>query len=79
MPSGTLVWTFLNGFVGFRYFGFYFRHLKSISDLVYALIMPYFLYRPLLLSSCIDKDKRYRPACELCYLSSEHTQSCGHS
>lgn len=38
MPSETSICTFLNGFVGFTYFGFYFRYLKSVSDLVYALL-----------------------------------------
>lgn len=56
MPSGTLPQTFLNGFVGFRYFGFYSRHFKSVSDLVDALIMPSFLYRgPLLLLNCNEQ------------------------
>lgn len=49
MPSGTLIWAFLNGSVGSRYFASYFRHLESVSYFVYALIMPYFLYRGLLL------------------------------
>lgn len=38
-----------NGFVGSRYFGFYVRHLGSVSEGVGALIMPYFLYKGLLL------------------------------